>query len=63
MRDECEAQYLEGEEAVGGDICDQVPWMQMDGMDPQSSDAAIPHDLAPQIDPDVDWAANRVTPF
>ena len=32
-------------------------------MDPQDSDAAIPHDLAPRLDPDVDWVANRFTPF
>ena len=47
MRDECEARYIEEEEAVGGDIGDQVPCMQMSGMAPQTSDAAIRHDLVP----------------
>ena len=32
-------------------------------MDPQDSDAAIPHDLAPRIDPDVNWVENGVTPY
>ena len=63
VKDKYEAQYLEEEEAVGGDICDQVPLMQMAGMDPQASDAGIPHDLSPRLYPDVDWVANIVTPF
>ena len=63
MRDKCEARYLEGEEAVGGEICYQVPWMETAGMVPQANDVAIPHYLAPLIDPDFDLVANRVTPF
>ena len=63
VQDKCEGQYLEEEEVVGGDICNQVPWMQMAGMAPQASDAAIPHDLVPRLDPDVDWVVNRATPF
>ena len=35
----------------------------MAGMSPQASDAAIIHYLLPRLDPDVDWVANRVTPF
>ena len=35
----------------------------MAGMTPQAIDSVIPHGLAPQLDPDVDWVANRVTPF
>ena len=63
VRDECEAQYLEGEEAVRGDIGDQLPWMQMTGAVLQASDYAINHDLEPRLYPDVDWVANIVTPF
>ena len=37
--------------------------MQMAGMPPQASYYAITHDMAPQLDPDVDWVSNRVTPF
>ena len=37
--------------------------MQMTGAVPQASDAGIPHDLSPRLYPDVDWVANRVTPF
>ena len=37
--------------------------MQMAGMAPQASDAAIPHGLVPRLDPDVDWVVNRATPF
>ena len=35
----------------------------MYGMSPQASDAAIPRNLAPRLDPYVDWVANRFTPF
>ena len=35
----------------------------MAGMAPQASDSAITHDLVPKLDPDVDWFANRATPF
>ena len=63
MRDECESRYLEEEEAVGRYIGDQVTWMKISGMVPQASDAAIPHDLAPRIDPDVNWVENGVTPY
>ena len=37
--------------------------MQMSGMTPKASDAAIPRDLAPQLDLDVYWFTNRVSPF
>ena len=63
MRDKYESKNIEEKEAVGGDIGDQVPWIQMAGMAPQASDATITHDLAPRLDPDVDWVTNRVTPF
>ena len=62
VRDECQARYLEEEEAVGAEISDQSLWMQMAGMAPQTSDAAIPQDLAPRLDPNIDWVAIRVTP-
>ena len=35
----------------------------MAGMAPQASDSAITHDLVPKLDPDVNWVANRATPF
>ena len=63
MRDKCEAHYLEEEVEVGGDVFYQVTWIQMPGMDPQVSDAVIPHYLAPRLDPDVNWVTNIVTPF
>ena len=35
----------------------------MDVIALQANYAAIPHDLVPRLDPDVDWVANRATPF
>ena len=35
----------------------------MSGMTTQASDATIPRDLSPRLDPDVDCVANSVTPF
>ena len=59
----CEAQYLEEEEVVVGDIGDQVPWMQISGVAPQANDAEILHYLTPILDPGFNWVANIFTPF
>ena len=61
--DKCEARYIEKEEALGVDIGDQLPLIQMAGMAPQASTDTIPRDLATWLDPDVYWVANIVTPF
>ena len=63
MQEKCEDNYFEEKVKVGGYIGDQVPWLKMSEMAPQASDAEIPHDFSPQLDPYVDYVANRVTPF
>ena len=57
----CEAQYTEGEYLFGSNIGTQEPWIKLAGLAPQGSDAKITNNLAPRLDPDVDWVQIRTT--
>ena len=57
-----EAQYIQEEEYVEGDFGEQEPWMVMAGIAKQVNDSDAHDDLAPRLDPHVDWVEFRVTP-